>query len=164
MESRHSFVAAVDNLYANKPEVSHEPVWSKINVWALINFRRLEDLRKSRSCCLVVKRYLWVLCKTEEEHAANIAEHLKSVQKEPTTNYFFSFLPQKLVSKFNADKANEAFVGPFNKIQHNKLFKNESQQQLFSHICNYSSHIHWDDGKDLVPSGFLNIDMSKSQH
>ena len=24
--------------------------------------------------------------------------------------------------------------------------------------------MHWDDDKDLVPSGFLNVDMKKSQH
>ena len=24
--------------------------------------------------------------------------------------------------------------------------------------------MHWDDNKDLVPSGFLNVDVTKSQH
>ena len=105
-----------------------------------------------------------VLFTTEEEHAANMAEHLKSAQKYPTIDELFSFLPQELISKFNADKANNAFVGPFNKIQQKNFFKTESQQQLFSHICNYSAHMHWDDDEYLVPSGFLNVDVKKYQH
>ena len=164
MESFHYFVAAVDNLYANKTEGSHDPVWSKSNVPTLIIFFRLEDLSKGRSCCLTVKRDPLLLCTTEEEHVSNMAECLKSAQKDPAVDDFFSFLPQKLIYKFNADKADEAFVGPFNKRQHKNLFKNESQKQLFSHICNYSAQMHWDDDEDLVPSGFLNVDVTKSQH
>ena len=34
----HAFVATVENLYANKPEVSHDPVWYKSNVRTLIKF------------------------------------------------------------------------------------------------------------------------------
>ena len=44
------------------------------------------------------------------------------------------------------------------------LFNTESQQQLFSQIRNYYAHIHWDYDKYLVPSGFLNVDVKKSQH
>ena len=89
-------------------------------------------------------------------------EHLKSSQKDPTIDELFSFLPKNLISKFNADKANDNFVGLFNKIQQKNIFKTESQQQIFSHICNYSSHMHWEDDKDLLLSGFLNVDATKS--
>ena len=68
----------------------------------------MEYLSKSRACYLAVKRDPLVLCITNEEFAANMYEHLKSDQKEPTIDDFFSFLPQKLIYKFNADKANDA--------------------------------------------------------
>ena len=93
-----------------------------------------------------------------------MADHLKSAQKDPTVDDLFSFLTQKLITEFNADKANDDFVGPFNKRQQKNLFKTESQQQLFFHICNYYAHMHWDDDEDLVPSGFLNVDATKAQH
>ena len=99
VKSHHYFVAAVDNLYANKTEGSHEPVWSKSNVRNLIIFFRLEDLSKGRSCYLAFKRDLLILCTTEEEHVSNMAECLKSAQKDPAVDDFFSFLPQKLISK-----------------------------------------------------------------
>ena len=83
----------------------------------------MEDLRKSRACYLEVNRDPLVLCTADEEHAGNMAENLKYSQKEPTVYDLFYFLPQKLISKFNADKANESFVGPLNKRQHNNLFK-----------------------------------------
>ena len=51
----------------------------------------------------------------EEEHAANMSENLKSAQKDPTADEFLSFLHQKLIYKFNDDKANENFVGPLKK-------------------------------------------------
>ena len=57
-----------------------------------------------------------------------MADHLKSAQKDPTVDDLFSFLTQKLISEFNADKANDNFVGPFNKRKHKNLFKTESQQ------------------------------------
>ena len=98
-------------------------MWSNINVWTLINFSCLEDLRKYRACYLEVNRDPLVLCTADEEHAGNMAENLKYSQKEPTVYDLFYFLPQKLISKFNADKANESFVGPLNKRQHNNLFK-----------------------------------------
>ena len=79
VEIFHSCASAVDNLYGNKPEWSHEPVWSKSNVRNLIIFFRLKDFIKARACYLAVKRYPLVLCKIEEEHAAKMAEHLKSV-------------------------------------------------------------------------------------
>ena len=66
VESRYAFIAAVDNLYANKPEGSHEPVWSKSNVRTLIIFSRLEDLSKSRACYLAVNMDPLVLYTTEE--------------------------------------------------------------------------------------------------
>ena len=44
------------------------------------------------------------------------------------------------------------------------LFKTESQQQLFSRVCNYSAQIHWDDYEDLVLNGFLNVDVTKARH
>ena len=91
-----------------------------------------------------------------------MAEHLKSVQKDPTIDDLFSFLPQKLISKFNTDKANDAFVGPLNKRQQKNLFKTESQQQLLSHICNYYAQMHWEDEEDHLLSGFLNVDVTKS--
>ena len=68
-----------------------------------------------------------------------MAEHLKSYHKDPTVDGLFSFIPQKLIYKFNVDKANGAFVVPFKKRQQNNLFKTESQQQMLSHVFNYSS-------------------------
>ena len=53
---------------------------------------------------------------------------------------------------------------PLNKRQHNNLFKTESQKRIFSKICNYSAHMHWDNDKYLVLIGFLNIDVTKAQH
>ena len=93
-----------------------------------------------------------------------MAEHLNSSQKDPTVDDFFYLLSQTLIYELNADKANDAFVGPFNKIQQKQIFKTESQQQLFSHICNYSVQMHWGDDKDPVPNGFLNVDVTKAQH
>ena len=75
----------------------------------------------------------------------------------------FYFLPQKLISKFNTDKANDTFVVPLKKNQQNKIFMTESQQQLFYQICKYYEHIQWNNGKDLVHSGFLNFDVTKTQ-
>ena len=63
-----------------------------------------------------------------EEHAANIAENLKSAQKDPNVDGLFYFLPKKLISKFNTDKDNYDFVVPFKKIQQKKPFNNESKQ------------------------------------
>ena len=40
-----------------------------------------------------------------------MAEDLKSTQKDPTVNDFFSFLPKNLISRSNTDKANDDFVG-----------------------------------------------------
>ena len=57
----HVFSAAVDNLYANKHEESHDSVWSKSNVWALICFFRLESFIKARAYYLAVKRDQLVL-------------------------------------------------------------------------------------------------------
>ena len=77
MEGFHGFVAAIDNLYANKPEVYHEPVCPKRNVRTIIIFLRLEDLSKARACYLTVKRYPLVLCTTEKGYASKMAEHFK---------------------------------------------------------------------------------------
>ena len=88
-----------------------------------------------------------------------MAKHLKSDQKDPTDDVFFSLLPQNMISKFNADKDNDDFVEPLNKRQQNNLIKTEPQQQLFSNICNYSAQMHRDDEKYLFLSGLLNVDV-----
>ena len=52
MEGFHGFVAAIDNLYANKLKVSHDPVCSKINVWTITNLFSSGGFDKIRSLLL----------------------------------------------------------------------------------------------------------------
>ena len=69
-------------------------------------------------------------------------EHLKSDHKDSTVDDFLSFVPHKLISEFNADKANDAFGRHLNKRQQENFFNNKSQQQLLSHIGNYYAQMH----------------------
>ena len=142
VESFNDFVADIENLYANKLKGNHEPVWYKIIVQNLIRFFCQEDLIKARACYLAVKRDPLILFTTEEEHATRMDEHLKPVHKVTTVDDFFYFLTQKLISKFNADKANDAFGRHLNKRQQENFFNNKSQQQLLSHIGNYYAQMH----------------------
>ena len=141
VESFNDFVADIENLYANKLKGNHEPVWYKIIVQNLIRFFCQEDLIKARACYLAVKRDPLILFTTEEEHATRMDEHLKPVHKVTTVNDFFYFLTQKLISKFNADKANDSFLGPFRKRQHKTCSRLNHRKKILSNLqlfCTYA--------------------------
>ena len=69
---------------------------------------------RKKFCYLEVNKDMLVLFTIEEVHDVKMSEHLRSEQKEPTDRLtYLSFLPHNLIYKLNADRDNDAFVGPF---------------------------------------------------
>jgi len=140
IEQRHEVVSIIGSIYKEAP--ADEPVWTKSNVMRLSQFVPLEDIFKLRACFFAAQRDPSALVGGDDD----VVETQQLQSKTATADDFFSWKPDVLVDQHKQDKTNK-----------------KSQQQLFNHVTNFVAKLHWDKCTNLIPSAYLDVEMSLQQ-
>ena len=177
VQSREDFVAAVDTIYRTTEE--GQSVWSSVNIRTLTKFVPLDDIAKARACYLAAKRDDKAITTTEEEYMSK----LHKVQKEngdmmsssgrgdsascpggmeettKTVDNFFCFKPQQLVMDYIVANGKKATTHS----SPHRYHLSHATNTLFKHMCNYSAQMNWNSDAALLPSPYLDVEVSAEQ-
>ena len=169
VEDRHEVVNLIDGFYTSR-EFEDAPIWTKRNVMELVKYAPLGDIGKLRSSYLAAKIDPSVFvyndgmltpatAPTSDEAALpvmrvenNSDDHHcpphqdREQQQQPMIDHVCSWRPREMLDKYTS-------------TQHSL----KSQKAFFNHITNFVACIESSKDTNLMPSAYLDVDVSADQ-